>query len=515
MQEMLWHEARGALEDTENITSFRLVFANIIFALTQRPLDVAKCSNSLKLDETMLFPDSDPGSCPSNWPTPAISPECEKPDYEQNLLENVFELDGPPIFLERALRQMFSYRCKLEKFESQQRTNMKKTRGWPEISSNNMQTPLEIKDRQTFNLLFWLAVMFDTLSAAINKRPLVVSDEDSDILPSVQPQSNHGQLEEYVNFDYLAIDGLIPSKINESELWGEFFFEKGGTYSETDSPRWPCSYDLATSILCEAAPIKVVLFRRITQLQTLLSRRARPQKLEIAIGNALKVHDYWNTKYGPFFCDCISYHDTLPPRIQSWYIVLAGHWHLAGLLLADLIEEIDEMQAGLENHRITRSHKKLVENLRLHNAFAISDLGRCSCPNPNTSFSRAGEFHSAVNEGALLTEPWTEVLIQSFSKACTVLMKMFPQPGYEEHSKFDVYTSRSESCVKALWYLGRKSDIALLACNILSGALKQKVTDLRRYSDNMQHEESNTSEESGGVRNGFSYYAMEDSMDSL
>jgi len=512
MQETLWHEARASLEDTADITSFRLVFANIIFALTQRPVDVAKYSSKLEAGKTKPFRDlcnndlSDFGGYLPGWTSPDISAEPEQTNYNQNLLENVFELDGPPIFLERALRQMFSYRCKLEKFESQQRTNIKKTQGSPEISPTSINSPLDIKDRQTFNLLFWLAIMFDTLSAAINKRPLVVSDEDSDILPSIQPQSQSDQLESYADTSFMVMNDFAPAKGNESGLWGDFFFPKESMYLDENIPRWPCSYDIATTTLCEAAPIKVVLFRRVTQLQTLLSRRTRSQKLEIAIGNALKVHDYWNTKYGPFFRDCISYHNTLPLRIQSWYVVLAGHWHLAGLLLADLIEEIDELEAGTENHRITRSQKKLVENLRLHNAFAISDLGRCSCPNPDTSFSRANEFHSAVNEGALLTEPWTEVLIQSFSKACSVLLKMFPQSGCEEVD-WELYKTRSESCVKALWYLGRKSDIALLASNVLSGALKQKVDHLRRCPDRGS-QGSNADEGERWGSAGFSYDYM-------
>lgn len=482
MQEKLWHEAKNSLQETASITSFRLVFANIIFALTQRPFNVSQSLSELGHKNVGSFynEQNDAGPEEISDPSANIKPP---PKDVQGLLNSVFELEGPPIYLENALRQMFSYRCKLEKLESQKRTFTNNT---PEISpsagsANSPCGPLGIEDRQTFNLLYWLAVMFDTLSAAINKRPLVVSDEDSDIL---RDQSNPSTsedllLDEFEMFSSLGGRNSNPNNLlvtsSKTEIWGEFFFQQNYSHFQEVVPRWPCSHEDAAATLSNAAPIKVVLFRRITQIQTLLSRRSQSEKLESAIADALTVHDYWNTTYGPFFQDCITYHEALPPRIQSWYIVLAGHWHLAGLLLADLIEEIDEMHAGLDALRVNRISQQLVLNLRLRNAFTISDLSRCSCPSPDSSFSQAKEFHSAVNNGALLTEPWTEVLIQSFSKACSVLLDMFPKPYSAIEFDVELFKSRCESCVKALWYLGKKSDIALMASSILSEAVQEAI----------------------------------------
>jgi hypothetical protein len=489
MQEMLWYEAKDSLEETADITSFRLVFANIIFALTQRPFDVTQSLCELKVNNVRSNNSSDSSYFAETANSSAKT--ATSPDKVQTLLDRIFDLEGPPIYLEKALRQMFSYRCKLEKLESQERVNFNKTTGMSEIESSvQLGGPLNIADRQTFNLLYWLAVMFDTLSAAINKRPLVVCDEDSDILrdnvnQAQQRDVDFAQLEMFSPPENSSPFGFELASSSESELWGGFFFQHDHSLPREEIRRWPCSHEDAASTLSDAAPIKVVLFRRVTRLQTLLSRRKRPNKIESAIGDALMVHDYWNTKYGPFFRDCIAYHETLPPRIQSWYVVLAGHWHLAGLLLADLIEEIDDKHAGLEIHRATRFLKELVKNLRLHNAFTISDLSRCSCPHPESSFSQASEFHSAVNNGALLTEPWTEVLIQSFSKACSVLLDMFPRSNSDLDFRIDLFESRCESCVKALWYLGKKSDIALMASSILSEAL-QKAVQVRKEENESQ-----------------------------
>lgn len=40
------------------------------------------------------------------------------------------------------------------------------------------------------DLLYWLGVMFDTLSTAMHKRPLVISDEDSDIHANLAVKSD-------------------------------------------------------------------------------------------------------------------------------------------------------------------------------------------------------------------------------------------------------------------------------------------------------------------------------------
>jgi hypothetical protein len=533
MQEMFWHQARQALGETAGITSFRVVFAHMLFSLTQKPLDVSQrlqklnvaSAHSVTNDTMSEFDDmtntntSAFGSFATQsmniYPSPNLTSESKRNEEDGQhsasgsaSLDQILELSGPPIFLETALRQMFSFRCKLENLDSERWASIKRNQDGIQnvtethFTSQTSESLLSASDRRTFNLLFWLAVMFDTLSAAINKRPLVVSDEDSDILEDRN----------------LAVDKLTPgfdsnmfqdgnvikagcdsgnSAGSDSRLWGQYLLHQNNLEQRQNIARWPCSYETAAVTLCDASPIKVLMYRRITRLQTILSRRAAPEKLEIAIRDALAIHDYWNSKYAPFIRDCVSHHETLPPRIQSWYSILAGHWHLAGLMLADIIEGIDETKSGLDSHRALRSSTQLVRELRLENAFAISDLGRCSSPNPDSTFPQAKEFHTAVSKGALLTEPWTEVLIRSFSKACSVLLDMFPsatQQGIYDGSRIEKLQAHCESCIQALWYLGKKSDMAFLASNILSTSVRDKVQSCRQnfnhtVQDNLRYGE--------------------------
>jgi hypothetical protein len=79
-----------------------------------------------------------------------------------------------------------------------------------------------------------------------------------------------------------------------------------------------------------------------------------------------------------------------------------------------------------------------------------------------------------MNQGALLTEPWTEVLIRVFAKAGALLLAdaAMSKYGTDPEKGCKQALECSESCVEALWYLGRKSDMAFLAAKVLTKALK-------------------------------------------
>jgi len=186
---------------------------------------------------------------------------------------------------------------------------------------------------------------------------------------------------------------------------------------QASTVRWPCSYEQAASLLCDAAPVKVLLFRKVTRIQTLLSRKAHGEKIDRAVKEALKVYNHWESLYAPFVQDCVENHDSLPVRIQSWYTCLTGHWYLATLLLADLIEIIDCSELSTKVQQYERTSSDFVANFRRRTCHGLSDLARCACPRENASFPKSRDFHFALNQGAILTEPWVAVLIRAFAKA--------------------------------------------------------------------------------------------------
>lgn len=444
IREYVWNEARHGLEHSTRIPSFRIIFANIIFSLTQSPLDQAH----------------DRG------------------------LGQLLENDGAPTFLETANRQLFTFRHKFVRLTRENPTrvtdiqneanhsNLSGESGLSNAGGSMQSDPLlsSQEHRSTLGLLFWLGVMFDTLSAAMYQRPLVVSDEDSQIA-SASPIASYAH-------NQLSLSGPPRNELRKKkDVWDDFFLYPSVQRDEISNShfRWPCSYDEAAAILSEATPVKVLLYRRVTQLQTLVYRGASCDKLEDIIQKTLSVYQHWNFTYQRFMLDCVDNHELLPSRIQSWYVILDGHWHLATMLLADTIEGIDKGRLGSESEREARISTNFVSTLRTEHAFAVGGLARASLQGQNPSMYH--NFHDSLNEVAFLVEPWTVVLTHSFAKAAQISIESLDLPG--EHSVLsDSFRQNCQFCICALQYLGRKSDMAFMVARNLSRSLNSKLAQV-------------------------------------
>lgn len=414
MQKALWHQASRALCNQANNMSFKVIFALIIFSLTQRPHDSITSRN------------------------------------QYGSMQEILESDAHSTFLETALRQLHTYRRTMSLF-----------------ARSYKKEALGAAFKDTFDLLFWLAVMFDTLSAAMYQRPFVVKDDDSGVEKKARNgtwvnQTSHCDLDGWNG----AADSYNARRETEVELWGKYFLQKESRSGDVRKSyiRWPCSYEDAASALCDAAPVKVLMFRKVGQLQDLLCKPnpVSASTTENTIDAALDVYHQWNNTYGIFIADCIDNHEDLPARVQSWYIILAGHWHLAVFALADAIDDIDRAGLSSTHHRRLRQVSGFTTKLRSQSAFTVSELGRCSrLSYKDSSFSHSNEFHFAVNKVALLTEPWTAVLVQSFGRAGEILAGKLLQDRSSDARQ------QLLCCIDALWILGKKSDVALQAGQVL------------------------------------------------
>ncbi|OAG34280.1 hypothetical protein AYO21_11562 [Fonsecaea monophora] len=448
MQKALWQKASAALNQAVGNPSFKVIFATIIFSLTQRPIESAEVLPS-------------PGSRRQN---------------DLASLRKILDHDTGPIFLDVAVRKLHDHQRRLKDAERSQNG-----------SHVALQTSIALgeQDKQTFGLMFWLAIMFDTISAAMNRRTFALSDGETSITddePIPAPR-----LATSVNGYSCDLDGYSGfSNMNsaqlsrESQVWGNYFLRQQSRIGDVrkQTTRWPCSYVDAAACLADAAPVKVLVFRRVGHLQDLYYQRATADAIENAIASTLEVYNHWNNTYGRFISDCIANHESLPARIQSWYILLASHWHLAILILADLIEKLDDSNMTLPANRTARQTTEFSAALRFRSVYAVSDLGRCSrFSNEDLSFSQSPDFHHAVNKAALLTEPWTVVLVRSFAQAGEVLVKLVlsrREPGlFMDTNHLSEARSRLNDCIEALWLLGRKSDMALSAAKILQEAVNQ------------------------------------------
>lgn len=436
LQKSFWNQARRALDECSEVDSFRLVFAEIIFGLTQKYTE-----NSTDTDDALVAPEQQNGGT-------------------KDALEDILREDTQQIWLERATRRLHVLRRRVELYDRQQRTRR----------DGNRSSLYDAECRKTIDLLFWLAVMFDTISAAMTERPLTVSDEDSSNLSLTNQHQSQ--------------TALSTTTGDLSKRWNVILAKDQQT--KMTPARWPCSDEVIASELTDAAPVKVLLYRKVTRLQTLVARDADSNTLEETVNDSMLVYHHWTTYYSALFRDCIDHHLYLSSRIQSWYVCLFGHWLLATLLFADLVEVVAQRGDGYPGRDVqARAIRK--SSVRL-----VSDLARASVPRHDSGLGELDNFHHAVSEGALLTEPWTMILIRTFSRAAVILLEghycykdddtqdhpaAMGLPSDEDDDEEDEDERgefrRCADCVKALWYLGRKSDMARQVANVLGVALQR------------------------------------------
>ena len=414
MQETVWHQARAALLDADSIVSGRVTFAFIIFSLTQRPL--------------------------------GLNDGCTATESNVNSL---LELEGAPVFLDSALRQLSSMKRLLH-------------RTFPRNAATVCSSStLDKENQQTFDLLFWLGVMFDTLSAAMHDRAVVVADEDCD---SAVAQRIDGD----VDLDGWNDHADNPSRARLPGLWESRMLEEEAGKTPVS---WPCHISTAEQVLRDAAPVKVLFFRRLGRLQASVSRDAPERVLERSIDECLLVYSYWQSRFQPFMNSCLVYHEDLSPKLQSWYGILAGHWHLCGMIFAEVVEEVDVGHFSCPTKRLARLQSSFIHHWRLEHSFAISNLAEAALREERPSFRHSPSFHDALNKSALLSEPWTAVLTRSFSKAATFLLDITSATCQLE-SLPDI-ERRARRCIEALMLIGKKSDIAMLVADELQNRLAE------------------------------------------
>jgi hypothetical protein len=484
LQISAWHEARMALRDAVEIESFRVVLAQIVFSLTQKPNE----PDDDHARSGRIYGEEEPVSPIQNSTPCSMDEDVDECGELLAKLDLTIEGDGPPVHLEQGLRLIHALRSKVAMSGALQKAPTRNKKG-----SNPSADCLNAGDRVTVDLLFWLGIMFDTLSSAMHKRPLVVSDEDSDIFDTKPDatQTTDNRHDSVVEFS----DNHAPAA---ESMWEGYLYSNQHSRINGTPLGWPCSPEQAAALLCDAAPVKVLLFRKVTRIQTLLSRNVKGERIERALEAALEVYRHWEMLYSPFIRNCIDNHDDLSPRIQSWYVCLTGHWHLATLLLADLVQIIDTSGFGIASRSQQRTAANFLELFRRKNCRDLSDIAWRACPRDDATFAKSSEFHFAVNQGALLTEPWTVVLIRAFAKAGVVLLDA--EGSLSPDAQNDAF-EQADSCVKALWYLGRKSDMALAAARILGAAVRQrrkcvleKLKDMNSLLDSDLWEGLNASE---------------------
>ncbi|KAJ6006490.1 hypothetical protein N7451_004434 [Penicillium sp. IBT 35674x] len=491
IQQSLWHESRRSLLACENMDSFKVIFAQMIFSMTQRPLDLEE--RERMLESQTRSQDLVLGHCKAQYPGTAadfntaelhstgFNPENISCFEDRNLAQADVgkKWDGLTTYLETALRHLASWRRRTAAQGFSQ--------AHPASSAQSAQMPHTV-DLQSFDMIFWLGVMCDTTLSALTQRPLVIAEHDCELPQSTSDQALPLSQITCAQMSSACRTGNVNGAGSALKLWGSYLLSPQSLNG--DQARWPCSTEDASAILQEAIPIKVLLFRRVARLQTLKNSWTGQNDIEDSISAILSVYQHWTVAYGQFMRDCLADHENLPAKVQSWYIILAGHWHLGCLLAANCIEQIDNASLSENLRRSLRRSSGLVMELKKENAIAISDLAQVSCSSGPQAFRDNAEFHSALSENALLTEPWTVVLIQALEEACGIFLTWLSCQRHianEQHewvynnTNYSDLRSRASSCINALKLLVRKSDTAGLVAATLESQLALITSDKRNY----------------------------------
>jgi hypothetical protein len=441
-QQTIWEQAKKALQDVSDLECYRVVFAELIFGLILKP------GPSHEFD--------------------GRATENRDRSVKSSILPRVMDIivqSGPPVFMERAARKINALKFRYEAREAGFQETM---RTFSNSTARDKKAPQQFssENRQTVGLLYWLAVMFDTLSASMNKRPVVISDEEC----------RHDAAQEEAG-DHTQISIL-------SRRW------KLDLYAQDDPEKplqlyWPCPYDAATRAISRSAAVKVLLFRHISYLQNALRKSEHGQVVEEIINTTISVYHYWGKTHGVFFRDLTSNYESIPPRIKSWFLCIAIPWHLGCLMLADLIDFVDDNGLGLGNAE--RVDTDMAMTMRRTSSTELADLAVATTPPPDMLKTQLPDFHFAVNESPLLTEPWTVLLIRAFTKAAIFhlaeaedkLRKLGWSVLGQEREMLRMSIAHGESCVGALRFLGAKSGIA----GAISKVLFQSLDLYKRQED--------------------------------
>lgn len=438
LQQTIWEQARKALQEVSDLECYRVVFAELIFGLIQKPW------SGREYDECTTGGSRMTGN--------------QDRSVRSSILPQVMDIlvqDGPPVFMERAARKIHALKFQYEAREV----------GFQEaLRTCSVPQRFSIEDKQTVGLLYWLAVMFDTLSASMNERPVVIPDEEC----------QHDAVKEEAADDY-------TQRSRRDRRW------KLDLYAQDDPEKpfplsWPCPYEAATRAIARSAAVKVLLFRHVSYLQNTLRNREHGQAVEDIIRITISVYRYWERTHGAFFRDLTRDYESIPPRIKSWFLCIAIPWHLGCLMLADLIGFVDENGLGLDTASARRLDTNMAVTMRRTSSVGLADLATATTPPPDMISSRMSlkkeqlpDFHFAVNESPLLTEPWTVLLIRAFTKASVFHLteaeeefrKLEWSVWGQESETLRASLARGESCVRALRFLGAKSGSAEAISKVL------------------------------------------------
>lgn len=421
LQQELQREAEDALRSCLGLTSFQVILAQLLFSWFRKP----------------RVADKNPfGTSPTHHEsTSPRSPGAHSP------------LDHTVL----AVRQLLSWKRDIIASANEAADSIPR-RGLVLSKSIPRQGYL------AFSVMFRFGVMCDTTTAVMKDRLPVIPDQESVF-----------EIEDVEPSEYSASEAVFSANRAVS-MWDSLAPESVCKFGMT-APRWPWTDEVAARVLQEVLALKNLLWRRLPVIQTSIASVSAPYDLEKHIGETCQIYQYVTKQYSDFLEDCRVHLAQLSLKLKSWYLMICSHWHLACLILARHIELIDGTCQSESVQRSLRQSSAFVWGIRKDNAYAISRVASVATLPDFCSMSCAREdkFFFFADQGALTTEPWSEVLYQSITRSCEILffwIACTKEPSLDPDQLVWLRTNTNildlienvSSCIEALKYLGGRSD---------------------------------------------------------
>ncbi|KAF5620319.1 regulatory alcR [Fusarium tjaetaba] len=337
LQLQLWKQARTALRQNTEIECFRIVYAEFVLGITERPEQRYNQDCNSQRDDTCL---------PRDQHSVAHS------------IGHIMSHELPSMHLEQATRKVsaLKYRFDMEELRLKSRP----------------RDIYAVQRRRAVGFIYWLLVMFDTILSPLSKRPVVISD------------------------DHCMPDSTVNTEDKPCRWKLDMFLRDDSEMPQ--SLRWPCSEEVASRAMIKAAPIKVLLYRQLSYIQSALQKQSSIQNIIDATKGATTVCRYWDMTYASFFQGLLRGYDSASPKLKSWVVCIFTAWNLGTLVLADLSELVHEKATIGGN--ISHAPNSYVD-MRRSSAINLAELAGTVVPHETGHFDQLPEGHTTVQESPL------------------------------------------------------------------------------------------------------------------
>ncbi|KIS68533.1 uncharacterized protein UMAG_03620 [Mycosarcoma maydis] len=473
----LWKQARDKLMDAADAWSFRIIFALILFAWTEKPREMPDSEawdrGQHELPAQLHIPSLDENSAldSSSWQIPA---------------------EASTMMLATAMRKLKAFRLKI------QQLRRKGIDLWS--TEEPGLEPNQVAHRQaeatllenTYHNLYWFGCMMDTELSVLRKYDAVIGDEDADLTDQVlSPHHANSLHHETVSFSATSNSGATTANKPLRKIWDEVIPANSQKNRNTFAKSWPCSEEDAKRTLVYATPIKVLLFRHVGRLQSSYWRQAPSEQIERQIAHVLSVIRHWDETFAPFFASCVAHHAQLPPSIRSWHVITATKWNLAAILLVELVQTMDRSASNPFDN--TDEFFAELRSKVCNQTAALIHAIQHSSPagsTPDTNKSEPSfDFIESTGSTILHSDPWPEISVHGFACVAKSEIKNFTK--LVEQGKWDEVRCsehRVEKCIWALEQLSNRSGMAVDA-SIEVRKLLELHSPLRKQQQQSQHQD--------------------------